>query len=803
MELKIIFITLSFIFYGNQFAQSSGSAMELAERLKFNYPEHGFVSSKQAGRWEESMIVGNGTIGALVPGNPKKEHIILSHEKLFMPEYPPTKAPDIGKYLPEIRNFVLKGEDEKASELAVEAGREAGINKLIWTDPLVPACRIDIEPLLRDSVINYARAVNYEAGEAVTAWKTQKGVFHRRIFVSRTDSIIVLQIYSPDNIPVNIKVRLSQLPTIESERENDIEEEFDARKLVESISSTADDNGLLKYTTVFKKKWKGSLKGFCVESKVFVKDGSINSENGWIYVHNAEKVTLISKIKLSYKLPVKTKTGVDRFNFTNYDSLLKKHVKIHSEMFNRFQLSLGPGKKNNMTSVELLNSSSHGRLSRMLVEKLCEAARYELICSTGELPPTLQGIWGGTWRPAWSGDFTHNGNVPSAIASGFDTNFIEVMDAYINYMFSMFNDFKANAKNVYGIDGIFCLSRSSSSGSTYHYLIDYPHMYWFAGAAWAAEFFYEYWQYTDDTTFLKTRTIPFMLEAVKFYQGILTKDQQGKYMFIPSYSPENAPLGYNSPVTINATMDVSSLKQLLRNLLTLVKQGWILPKYKKEWKEILTNLPAYEIDNTGDLKEWLYPGYKNNNMHRHASHLYPLFYEVDPDFELHPELKKAAVQAIENRLKYRRDRNGGEMAFGLVQLGLAAAHIKDTEHAYECVDWLCNSYWSNSFTSFHNPGEIFNVDISGGLPAVVAEMIIQSSPDEIELLPALPEQWPEGGIKGVRTRCGVTVDFKWDKCQPVEATFKAQRGTVFKLKHKDREWKIELPKNKTLIWEMN
>jgi hypothetical protein len=203
------------------------------------------------------------------------------------------------------------------------------------------------------------------------------------------------------------------------------------------------------------------------------------------------------------------------------------------------------------------------------------------------------------------------------------------------------------------------------------------------------------------------------------------------------------------------------------------------------------------------LKEWIWPGFENDNEHRHASHLYPLFYEVDPDFEERPELEKAAVTAIENRLKYRRDNNGAEMAFGLVQKGLAAAHIKDTEHAYECVDWLCNSYWSPAFTSYHDPGEIFNVDICGGLPAVVTEMIIQSSADMVEFLPACPEQWPDGEIRGVRTRCGVTVDFEWRESKPLQATFTAQRKTVFSIKYNDKEWPLELKEDQILNWEMD
>jgi hypothetical protein len=418
------------------------------------------------------------------------------------------------------------------------------------------------------------------------------------------------------------------------------------------------------------------------------------------------------------------------------------------------------------------------------------------------MPPTLQGIWGGTWRPAWSGDFTLNGNVPSAIACGLNCNFQEVTESYMNYMWSMFDDFRDNARDLYGAPGIFVPSRTSSSGKTYHYLEPFPHLFWYAGAAWTSQFFYDYWQYTADEQFLKERAIPFMLASAEFYEFILTKDNEGKYLFIPSYSPEVGPIGHH-PVVINATMDIAALRQLLRNLLNLADQGWLKSGKTEAWKEIIENLPAYEIDDDGDLKEWIWPGLRNNNRHRHASHLYPLFYEVDPDFEQNPDLKKAAITAIENRLKYRRGKNGAEMAFGLVQKGLAAAHINDAEHAYECVDWLCNSYWTPAFTSYHDPGEIFNVDICGGLPAVVTDMIIQSSADVVELLPALPEKWPDGEIKGVQTRSGVTVDLKWEKGQPREATLKAQRNTVFKIKHHDREWPVELDKDQVFKWEMD
>jgi hypothetical protein len=275
-----------------------------------------------------------------------------------------------------------------------------------------------------------------------------------------------------------------------------------------------------------------------------------------------------------------------------------------------------------------------------------------------------------------------------------------------------------------------------------------------------------------------------MLDALKFYRDLLIKDDTGKYMIIPSYSPEIGPLNYH-PTAINATMDIAAIKMLCRNIITLVKAGFIDSDYEKVCAGIIGNMPEYAIDGNGELKEWIYPGYENDDNHRHASHLLPLWYEVDPDFQEHPELVEAARKAIESRLIYRRGKNGAEMAFGLVQLGLASAHIHDTEHAYECVDWLCNSYWSPSFTSYHDPGEIFNTDISGGLPAVVTEMLINSTPDVIELLPALPKEWPDGEIKGARARGGFVIDMIWKDYKPVTVTVKSLLGKEIDLKYKD------------------
>ncbi len=799
-HISFVFIILIF-FTGCKGPGSGDGFGEAGDNFLINPPEHGYVTHLKATKWEEAMLTGNGTIGALVIGDPHNERIIMSHEKLFMPQYPPYPAPDLGSRLQEARELMLEGNSEGATDQLIQAGEEVGIkgDYMLWTDPLVPACQMEMVLNDEEAFENYTRGVNYETGEAIAAWQSGNDIYERRVFSSRADGLIVLNMSSPSESPINVKIRLAQLPV--DMEENDQDQAFSYDQLIEQVTSSADPGGNLKYFTEFRKKWDGSLKGFVVETKIIPEGGKMTSDGDWLQIEDARSLTAYTKILLSFDLPIETATGIEKVT-ESYDVLLGKHEKIHAEMFNRFSLNISSGSKEYMPPEKLLQTSSVGNLNPRLVEELCEAARYELISSTGEIPPTLQGIWGGTWLPAWSGDFTLNGNVPSAIASGLNTSFPEVTEAYMNYMYSMFEEFEANAIGLFGAPGIYVPSRSSSSGSTYHYGEEHPHLFWYAGGGWTSLFFYDYWQYTGDEQYLKEKVIPFMVAAMEFYEFILIKDDQGRYMFIPSYSPELGPLN-EPPLAINATMDVAVLKQLIRNLLTLEVEGYLETDNVAIWTEILDNLPAYEIDDDGDLKEWIWPGYKNDNAHRHASHLYPLFYEVDPDFTDSPELIEAARTAIEKRIQYRRERNGAEMAFGLVQIGLAAAHIGDTEHAYECVDYLCNSYWSPAYTSYHDPGEIFNVDISGGLPAVVTDMIVQSTANEVTLLPALPEQWPDGEIKGVWTRSGATVDLTWVNSEPKSAVIHANRDIEIQLKFKDQAWNISIPEGQLINWKMN
>ena len=749
------------------------------DAVRIEYPARGFVSLKPAPSWEHALIVGNGEIGALVPGNVESERIILSHEGLFLPAWPPKAHPPMAEHLDEIRRLTMEGKGRDAAELMVKVGKEHGFDRLQTTDPLIPAAVLEIEMNGAGQPSAYARSVDWETGESVVGWNGSSGLFHRRMFVSRPDNVAVLRIRSPDGAKVRCRLRLAQVPPNERDKEL-------VRETIKEVRTSA-EVGALTFETEFHARWPGALGGYVVASKVSHRGGSAVAKDGWLSVTGADEVLVLTKIELlkRFDLAAKNRLGaaMDRLK-PSYQALLASHAKVHGQLFRRAGLRLGGDTR--VGSEDLIARSAVGQTDLGLIERVFDAGRYNILCSTGTLPPTLQGIWGGTWRPAWSSDFTQDGNVEVAIASGLSLGFPEVTRSYLDYMTRLQGDFRINARKLYGAHGLWVPPRTSDHGQIIHYSASFPGLYWNAGAAWASQFYYDYWLYTGDRVFLQRQALPFMLDAAAFYEDFLTVERDGKYVFTPSYSPEIAPLGGSSTVVPNATMDVASVKQLLRNLIALSSDSGarIDPARVARWKVMLAKMPPYEVDESGSFREWLWPGLRNNDQHRHASHTYPLWYEVDPEISRDPKLIEGCRRAIENRMQYRRNKGGAEMAFGLTQLGLAAAHIGDAKLAYEAVEWMANRYWTTAFGSFHNPQSIFNTDVSGGLPAVIAELLLQSSSNgEIRLLPLLPSQWPNGAVNGLRARRGFDVDLAWKDGRLTSARVRSRLGQTTKVSY--------------------
>ncbi len=715
-------------------------------------PERGFVSAQPAKTWEEGLLSGNGTVGVNALSRPLSERIIFTHERLFMPMGAPTMPLDQSARVFEVRKLIERGLYQQATELQFNL---SGQESFLYPDNFVPAFDLTIQSTGQGEVRDYVRSVNFQTGEIRVCWSDDRGTFERRLFVSRADGVAVLAITSSK--PGNLSCRLALEPRERSDEYNsddDVAKSSNTafQEYVSDIESTATENSLM-YRSRYPKAYPGSihlLEGF---ARVIPHGGKTSVQANTLAVAGADRLLIFIDLWPVYdpgRSELQSREAALARLPDDYPYLLQRHARLHGALFSRMRLDLGGGNDHRRTTEELLEESTYENPNRALIEKEFDAGRYNIICSTGELPPNLQGVWGGTYVPGWASDYTHNGNVPSAIAANLMGNLPELMLAYTSYIESLVPGLEVNAKNLFGTRGIVLPSRTSTHGFNNALAPNFAGGFWVGGAGWAAHFFYHYYLYTGDREFLAERALPFMEKAVLFFEDYLYEGPDGKWIFSPTQSPENHPGNSDSQGTFNATMDVAVARELLGNTIAASCELGCNEGKIPRWQRMLDKMPDYQVDERGIIKEWLTPRLTNNDSHRHSSQLYPLYDGLPDEIARSPELRAAFTKSISFKLdNYWQDNQRGFMSFGLVQLGQAAASLGEGELAYRCLTQLVNRYWLSNLASMHNHRSLFNMDISGGMPAVILKMLVASEPGKLTLLPALPEAWPTGTIEGV------------------------------------------------------
>lgn len=755
-----------------------------ATAQKLKSPERGFVSSKPATNWEEGLISGNGSIGVNVLSRPLDETIIFSHAKLFLPIRNPVMPPDNGDRISEIRNLIDRGLYKQATELAAQF---SGQEDFLGPDPFVPAFDMNIHMGSKGDVRDYVRSVDFMTGEAKVQWTDERGRFERNIFVSRADSLVVLLISGPKG-SVDFTFDLDSRKPDNSLDIGTLVYSYDRYKeCVRDVKQEVKDKSFV-YRNRFTKAYPGSVHALEGVAKVIYNNGTLTENKKSIEISGADRVLILINIGLLYN-PAESKEQTIKTQMAklpaDYDALLKKHAAIHGAIFSRMKLDLGGGKDRNLTTEELIGKSTLANMNMALIEKEFDAGRYNILSCMGDRPPALAGIWGGTYTPPWSGDYTHNGNVPSAISSVLMGNMPELMKAYTNYMESITHYLEINAKNMFGARGIVLPSRSSTTAFNNALNPSFAGGFWVAGAAWASHYFYDYYLYTGDKQFLANHALPFMEKSVLFFEDYLYVGPDGKYIFSPTQSPENTPKNSNSQGTFNATMDMAAAKELIENTITASQIVGINSDKIELWKSMLKKMPGYMINEEGMVKEWLTPKLENNDDHRHSSQLYALYDGISPEISNSPELMHAFKKSIEHKLNnHWRNNKLGYMSFGIVQLGQASASLGEGELAYECLKYLVNRFWLSNLASMHNHRTLFNMDVSGGMPSVIIKMLVYSDVGIIKLLPALPKELSKGTIEGVLCRGQVEIE---------NLTWNNKSITVRMKSQKDQDVTLKLP----------
>ncbi len=775
-------------------------------------------TAEEQRQWRDGMVSGNGENGVICSGSPYNETLTFQNIYFIMPSSEPRVTPDeVTAELEEARQAVINSDDTWNVN-----GRSRTFDYCFHPSHRL---RISIEPR---SYKNYVRHTNYETAEVGVKFTDDKGIWERVTFSSREDNVTITKITQSDRgAKINLILSIDDCSAMAKfgfgDEVNMIYKklvDYDCRYIAQIAHYPSYNGSELAYggycglTQVLA---VGGKKERVILEDTEDKQNVGKQKNVGIKITDASEVYLITKsdrcsdmgafedfsptenYALLNKIFSQTNAVAEKYSSGgsfDYERALAPHREKHSALFNAVDFTLENNKNKNVSNeVLIMRQRKSKTLDNSFVACAYNQGRYALICCSGSLAPRLCGMWTGEWNPPWRGIYTMDANVNLQV-SGMNTG--SIYDAgigYIKFILRQIADWEDNAAKTYGMTNAIQapVNTDGDRAMMVEYDIYYPFQYWNAGASWLLLPIYEFWQCFGNTTIEfegkrldleRNILLPLLTKQANFWEQLCTPeyytDKNGKacykkgktilndgekYLIIPSYSPENHPLGYSSAITANAAMDIASARDGLIMTIeierTVAADGF--EKRISKWENLIALLPDYKTDPTGALCEWSMPEYMENNRHRHISHLYCAW----PAYETQRNavLAKACNIAVENR---NRENEGEDdtPSHGWVHKALVGARLKNASSAYESLYTLMSSeiYYTSMMTD-HNTDRRSNcccTDTCIGIVGVIDEMLLYSNDGVIEALPALPIQWQSGKITGLRARTNARTDIEWN-----------------------------------------
>jgi alpha-L-fucosidase 2 len=700
--------------------------MQLSERLKRNIvPRRGFCSLQPGRTTSEGLTTGNGPMYIEVGCDPYAEQILFHHESLLMPWKRPFEAPNAANVFPQVRQMVLDGKYQDAIELAFREMEKGPVKVNTFPHQTSPAFLMRLDAPKTSAITSYLRTVDFESSEVSVHWSDDGGDWIRRAFVSRPDNVVVQWLTAPKGQTLNTRIKVQKNPPPsfpggffhttggQSETRHDFNEERFVYKC--RLDPTSDGSGYVGVVRI-------------------VRDGgSARMDQDTLVIEGATSVMLLTRVEWSAEYSDDKADSllqsVEALT-PDYDALLKRHRNVQSELFNRVTVDFGGAAQHGLATEELLaDQRSRSDYSPALLEKIFQMGLYWFIYTSGKYCSMVAET---------------NANINLQIAHGPQADLREGMAAYFDWMESL---------SPVGV--AFHYSSATSTGEIW------PHPYWLSAGGWCVRPFWDHYLTTGDLGFLRARVVPAYKELALFYEDFLTlTDDNGKYIFAPSFSPENNPAntGPGAMIAINASMDIAVCREVLTNLIEACELLGTDAESLPKWKAMLGKLPPYLLEPDGTLKEWAWQTLDERYAHRHISHLYGVWPGDDIDPDRTPKLALAAMIANRKRVPERL------AAHGRCHRALAGARLKDTYMANtELRQLIEQGYFAATLRASHDPWAYPMPDAQGGVPTIIMEMLLYSRPGIIEVLPAVPPTFPKGSINGMLARTFARIDrLSWD-----------------------------------------
>ncbi len=719
--------------------------------------------------WKDALPIGNGITGALFFGAIAEETVIITRHDLWHSCGTPKPLSNISYCIIDMREHIDRGDFHGANDILYKKLDECGQNT--GNAEPFPLGALSLNYICKNGSFfkHYRRGIDLEHAITFTEWKDKYGKHRRRAFVSSENGLLYIRIQCDSSIAYTLG--------------------FNTYKKEKSIfkndkSSVDPKRGLI----FFSAECDGASFGGALS--VETTDGTISASGNDTLDIKARSFT-IKLGTFAKEAPENAFSSLKKLlaDSPDFESALSTHSVKFSAEFNRTQIELTSINDEIIlkSNRELIDIAYDKVAPSALYEKLWKYARYLFLSGTakGSNPFSLYGIWFGDYALCWSQNVL-NENIELIYEHTLCGGLAERLREFIHYFYKMIPEAQELASKVYGCRGIYLPAythpETIDGKNTLELSPSVPVISgWISAAGWVSLYFYKYYKYTHDVELLNHEILPFMLEAARFYADYAVLDATGKVKLYPSVSPENTPgnlmppqfkenFDHVCPISENATMDIAIMKSLIKNLLELLDAPECLMIVDRDELSALRKLrekfPDYMVNSDGAVKEWTSERLSDFYMHRHFSHLFPVFPGNEITLESDPKLFKAFRRAIELRP------HGAQSGWSFSHVASIWARFGDGEKALENLDLLIKGCLLDNFFTLHNDWRHMGasvemtlspvqLDALMGLSGALQEMLLFYSDGNIRLLPSCPKRFRIVKASGLRIPEG-SVSFSAD-----------------------------------------